>query len=106
MIRHDMAGLFKPPCARHVENLPFERDSSQYPVESALAVGGDQHKAISEVVSVPHFFYELLTYRKVRLGEAVSELLPYSVSVALWGVDSSHHSCFLHKTRGLYEAPF
>jgi hypothetical protein len=86
-----MAGQFKPPRARQVEDLPFEGDSGQHPVEGTLSVGGDEYHTIPKVVSIPYFVYELLTYRKIRFNEAVSELLSYSIRVALWGVNSVHH---------------
>ena len=86
-----MAGLFKPPCARHVEDLPFEGDSGQHPIEGTLSVGGDEYHTIPKIVSIPYFAYELLTLGNIRLNEAVSELLSYSVRVALWGVNSVLH---------------
>ena len=86
-----MAGLFKPPCARQVEGLPFEGDSGQHPVEGTLSVGGDEYHTISKIVSIPCLANEPLTLRKIRLNEAVSELLSYSIRVALWGVN-----CVLH----------
>ena len=99
-----MAGLFKPPCARHVEDLPFEGDSGQHPVEGTLPVGGDEHHTIPKIVPIPYFGLELLTLRKIRLNEAVSELLSYSIRVALWRVNGVLHlSIVLLKVSCLYE---
>ena len=86
-----MAGLFKPPCASHVERLTLEGDSGQHPVKRTLAVGGDKHHAIVQIVSIPRFSYEFLTMRKVRINEAVSERISYSIRVAIRGVNGVLH---------------
>ena len=98
-----MAGLFKSPCARHIEDLSFEGDSGQHPVEGTLSVGGDEYHTIPKIVSIPGFANQLLTLRKIRLNEAVSELLSYPIRLALWGVYGVLHFYCLRKVKSLYE---
>jgi len=45
--------LLEPPGAGDVECLSFERDRGQYPVEGALAVGGDEDEPVPQVIGIP-----------------------------------------------------
>ena len=74
-----------------LRTCPLKGIAASNPVEGTLSVGGDEYHTIPKIVSIPYFAYELLTLRNIRLNEAVSELLSYSIRVALWGVNSVLH---------------
>ena len=55
MIGYDILSPVKPERADLVEYLTFERDRSQYPVESALSVSGYKKDPVSEIVNISDF---------------------------------------------------